>query len=89
MFHTVHKARFLLIGLTASGFGSACSPTMETHNPFATVVPKFINYDLKITKVADGDYNELSPVRVEYEFTPTVNGPSIGVTRPIHANSAA
>lgn len=69
-----HNARFLSFALTATAFGSACSPTMEGLNPYAAAVPKFINYDLKITKVAEGDYNELSPVQVNYEFTATPSG---------------
>jgi hypothetical protein len=75
------NARFFGLALTATSLCTACTagedgelPNIEPPNIYATPVPRFINYDLKITTVANGDYNELSPVQVNYEFTATKSG---------------
>jgi hypothetical protein len=74
MLRTIKKAHFLRVALAATILGSPSVLNAQCHSIVACTVTKFITYDLKITKVADGDYNELSPVQVNYDFTATQSG---------------
>jgi hypothetical protein len=75
MIQSSNKVRFVALALISSAIVSACeAPAVETSPIGSFAVPKFINYDLRITRVADGDYTELSPVQVSYDFTATPSG---------------